>query len=370
MKATGVPLLCAHVDEVKQLPISDSVDVKRYLARAAPHALPRDLPRSVLILTREWDPEADLVGLELFARGINYIRLNVEDIPDNFRYSCDISGSLARVRFSVCDEEVAASDVRVVLFRHFRPSLLSSRSPETTFADTFSNEQWHAAFRILKEALQCVWINDYDAIQAAYNRARQLEAARECGFSIPRTLITNDPVAASRFHDDHKEPLIIKALHHHSVEYDTKRYSMYARDIETSRTDALQGLVAAPCVIQQKIQKVGEVRVTIFGDKVYAVKLLPSSPALAQEDIHKGPLADVHKRPIVCAPSFEQRCHALVSMFKLRYAALDFLLASDGTEYFLEMNPDGDWCWLEPQTGLPLTSTMADYISRLVTASG
>jgi hypothetical protein len=48
----------------------------------------------------------------------------------------------------------------------------------------------------------------------------------------------------------------------------------------------------------------------------------------------------------------------------LVYGAFDFALDADGTWWFLECNPSGQFLWMERPTGLPLTSAMADLLMK------
>lgn len=46
----------------------------------------------------------------------------------------------------------------------------------------------------------------------------------------------------------------------------------------------------------------------------------------------------------------------------LRFGALDFLVTPSGEWYFLEVNPNGQWAWIEQETGLPISSAIADAL--------
>jgi hypothetical protein len=44
------------------------------------------------------------------------------------------------------------------------------------------------------------------------------------------------------------------------------------------------------------------------------------------------------------------------------FGAFDFVIATDGSWHFLECNPSGQWAFLEPPTGLPMTAAIADLL--------
>jgi len=45
-----------------------------------------------------------------------------------------------------------------------------------------------------------------------------------------------------------------------------------------------------------------------------------------------------------------------------RYAAIDLIVAPDGRVYFLELNPSGQFGWIEQLTGAPITSRLCDAL--------
>ncbi len=52
----------------------------------------------------------------------------------------------------------------------------------------------------------------------------------------------------------------------------------------------------------------------------------------------------------------------LVKHYKLHFSALDLLATSDGEEVFLELNPNGQWLWLEIVTGVIMSETFCDLL--------
>jgi biotin carboxylase len=46
----------------------------------------------------------------------------------------------------------------------------------------------------------------------------------------------------------------------------------------------------------------------------------------------------------------------------LHYGAADFILTPDGRHVFLEINPAGEFFWLEKYTGLPLSGAIASLL--------
>jgi hypothetical protein len=49
--------------------------------------------------------------------------------------------------------------------------------------------------------------------------------------------------------------------------------------------------------------------------------------------------------------------------FGINFASPDMILTPEGEFVFLELNPNGQWLWLEAELGLPLISSMADLLT-------
>lgn len=61
----------------------------------------------------------------------------------------------------------------------------------------------------------------------------------------------------------------------------------------------------------------------------------------------------------------EEACLKIMNKFDLKYGALDFVLDDKNQLYFLEVNPTGDWYWIERDTKMPITDTFVSLIENL-----
>ncbi|KWX01719.1 ATP-grasp ribosomal peptide maturase [Carbonactinospora thermoautotrophica] len=61
---------------------------------------------------------------------------------------------------------------------------------------------------------------------------------------------------------------------------------------------------------------------------------------------------------------------ALMRHFGIVFGAFDFVVTPDGEWRFLEVNSNGQWSWIEHETGLPISSAIADLLQRGHTIDG
>lgn len=325
--------------------------------------------KQVLILTRKFDPEAERVAIKLLAKGIDSVRLNAEDAAKQMRVKYHIDKNHdPLIDFSIGDRNLDSSIFPVVWLRDFDRSLIVSHLGHQykKFVQRYCYEQWNDSLQILMDSLSSEWINKPQANINASNRILQLNTAREAGLQIPSTLITNDPKTADEFYHDNEEQIIMKALHHHNVEIDDKVYSMYTRSVTKNDLSKLDDLVYAPCILQKRIHKKSELRVTVVDDKVFATELDVNASPNCRDDMHRCEISEIPKKTINLDITTKQACLKMMNTFDLKYCTFDFILDEKNELYFLEINPSGDWYWIEHDTKAPITNAMVGLLESLV----
>ncbi len=319
----------------------------------------------VLILSTMIDLEADLVGLILLTKGVDYLRINVEDIPNEIKIS--IQGEEQPVTITKRNLFVNLAKVEVVFVRHFDNNNVDFEG-NGAFVDRFMREQWLHTLEIIKEGTSNArWISSFDAVEKIrYNKARQLSVAKSVGvFDVPDTIITNDPNQARKFYYNHGYNVVVKCLHHHLVQIKNKAYMIYTHRLSEDDLSKLdESLALAPCIFQKRIEKKYELRVTVVGDQVFVAKLNLKTKQALEQDIHLCKSADdVDIEPFFdLTQDVKNNIRELVKVFGLEYGSLDFIVDKNDKLIFLEVNPTGDWAYIEETTGMPITEAVTNLI--------
>jgi glutathione synthase/RimK-type ligase-like ATP-grasp enzyme len=90
------------------------------------------------------------------------------------------------------------------------------------------------------------------------------------------------------------------------------------------------------------------VRVTVVDGKVEAVALRGHEPnGTPILDIRRNNMTGVIYERIILPQRVENILLELVSSYQLRFAAVDFGVDKSGRWYFFEINPNGQWAWLD-----------------------
>jgi glutathione synthase/RimK-type ligase-like ATP-grasp enzyme len=317
----------------------------------------------VLILTKKMDIESDLLGIQFLKNGIDYVKIIEEDIPLNFHIEFKI-GKFNNSVIHLGNKKFNTNDIKIILFRYFDPKFLNYYTGG--LYQMYFSQQWYQAFNCLPIALDALWINNPQRTFESENRLNQLLSAQRLGFNIPETLITNEMESARKFFKRFPKSTVVKVLHHHEIYLDQKSYRFLTNKIETSQTSKFNELTYAPVIFQKKIENDSEFRVTIVNDKVYSCRISTTKEKGNFSDLHKIKDNDLIFSEINIGRKMEKLCIKLNRELGLVVSSIDFVQAKNGELFFLEINPIGDWNWIEKRTNLPITKSMFDLVTSLL----
>jgi glutathione synthase/RimK-type ligase-like ATP-grasp enzyme len=287
--------------------------------------------------------------------------LDIDDVPKKTRICYSISKDAdTKIEFGVLGKTLDSARIPVVLLRHFNLRSINFNTEDV--ANVFSLDQWDEAIRSLQSKLKCEWINAPESTIHAGDHVQQLSIAKVLGFRIPSTLITNDPKSARQFYHAHHENILLKMIHHHTIEVKNKVFFIYSHVVREQDLVIFDDLIHAPSILQERIDKKSDLRVTVVGERVFGVELDSQSDVKGRHDINRCQLSKLIKKPIKLDKTMRKKCVKLIKHLGLKYGAIDFVMDKMANPYFLEVNPIGDWLWIEHQTGLRITEAMVDLI--------
>jgi glutathione synthase/RimK-type ligase-like ATP-grasp enzyme len=196
-------------------------------------------------------------------------------------------------------------------------------------------------------------------------KPHQLLLAEQLGFNVPRYTITSDPDVARDFLSECGSNVVCKGLGQPTLLYDDGAAILYTHLVTQNDLQHLDQVSLCPTLLQECISKRSDVRVIVIGDEVFAVEILSQEHDSANIDFRSQNVFDLEHRTLTLPAVEEWACRSIVSRLGLRFGAIDLVRGQDGRFHFLEVNPNGQWLWLEWATDVPLTEAMC----RLLTCS-
>lgn len=316
-----------------------------------------DVDSKVLFLTKKNDIEADLLGLKLLKNGVGYTKVLEDEIPFAFSHEFDIKKDIYKIK--VKDKVFDLNKFKLIIFRYFDLRFLQYRHG---IYQIFYLQQWYHTFCNLQNILHCKWINKVENTFNAENRLYQLKIAKEIGFDIPDTVITNDKLVIKNFFLRHPDSTIMKVLHHHGIYMKNVLYNFYSTQLKQSDLDYIDKFEITPSIFQNHIKKKSEIRVTVIDKTIFSCEIISKDKCYV--DIHKVKNRDLDFKEVKLDKSIKSNCIKMMDKLGLTVASLDFILDINDDILFLEVNPIGDWKWIEEKTSMPITETYSQLMLK------
>lgn len=308
-------------------------------------------PKSVLIVTNTQDVGADFLVRELGGRDAPVVRLNAERAPE-WKLTLRPADE-----WQVCGggRDLHSDGCAGVWWRRPEPPELPGVAAAAVEA---VRDQWRAMVTALATVQGPTWVSLPARIHAAESKALQLGLAREMDFLVPDSLWTNDLLKARAFVERWDGKAVVKSVASAWWEERGQGYFVYAGLVNYDSLPTAERLAAAPLCFQQPILSKRDVRVTVVDD----VALAAVRDAREGEPLDWRAASEREWVPHVLPRAVADRCCMLVRNLGLRFGAIDLLLDADGVHWFLELNPNGEWGWLQ-RIGLPIAEALADMLT-------
>lgn len=311
----------------------------------------------VLILASRYDFSCDYIVESLRAIGTSYFRLNSEDLP-GFELVLDPIRATLRGKSEEIDFSIIAEDLQSVYYRQptfLRESALAGRA----FHEQFSRAQWSAFIRSLMVFDKCLWVNHPARTYTAEHKAIQLRAAAKLGFEVPSTRVANSRFAFSDVADD-RSLVALKGLETVIARETSCELFGYTNMLTKEEVDCGE-LVSAPAIIQAALVDKLDLRVTVVGGSVWCAAITRQGKRIWGD--WRLAKTDAEFKAFRLPGQVTENCVALTKTLGLQFGAIDLAL-SDGKYYFLEINPTGEWAWLQSGIGFEISNSIANCLTK------
>jgi ATP-grasp ribosomal peptide maturase len=310
--------------------------------------------RPVVVVTQPHDVTADMVVAELNRRGVPVVRFDPAEFPQALTFSAVIDGDGLHGSLTTTTRCLDLESARSLYYRRPRGFNFPGLDEQDTRFATLQAR--FGLGGVLASLPGCLYVNHPHAIADAEYKPAQLAAAADFGFTIPATLITNEPAQARAFAAEHG-PVVYKPLRTSPYRQDRQARTVWVTEVDPADLD--ESIRATAHLFQTRVPAVGHLRVTAIGDRVFCVRI--NSPGHLDWRYDYDALTYTAVDP---PPGLVDLIAAYLKRFGLVFGAFDFALHPDGTPVFLECNPNGQWAWLEDETDQPMTAALADLLER------
>lgn len=204
----------------------------------------------------------------------------------------------------------------------------------------------------LLDGFRGAWVSHPDATRNAENKLVQLRAARQAGLRVPATLVSQSPDEIRAFCAAHGHRVIVKSL------TGSQWAPLTPGVIEPAMLADDRSLALAPAIYQAMVEGQRHLRVHAFGDEFIAAQI--ECPALDWR-FH---LAESTVTHTTLPASLRDALARVLQLLGLRMGVFDLKLTAEGEPVWLEVNPQGQFLFVEGLGDLPLAAPFADFLLR------
>ena len=306
----------------------------------------------ILILSHEGDAHLKCVTKHLTDEVV--LLVNPADMLDG--ETIDFAFKDKQLKVFYKDDEL--DDIKSIWVR--RPTQLMSRTipvkaRHVAYVRSAAERHLNMLYFSFPDAL---WFSDMTAIKNADVKVVQLRLAAKLGFNVPETLFASTPARAKEFVAQHK--ICIAKTQSQKMPYQQITFTKLIHDADDVDFNNIK---LDPFTFQQYIEPKAEWRVSVVGDQVFTAEVGGNNTDGVDSKYRDWRVShgdnSFWANAIQPPKKFEKQCVELVRQLGLEFGALDFIIDADGNPWFLEINPNGQWAFVEEHTGQPIGAAIA-----------
>ncbi len=305
---------------------------------------------SIIIIAPELDEHADWIEWGLKQSGLEVIRWS----GLGWEHSASITFGM-RDGMYLAGHRIEPEDT--VWIR--RPLPLIAAHPRVAPDEAkFARSEYQAFGKTLLmniELMGAFCINKRSAATFIENKSVQLAIARQCGLSVPTTVMTNAAPFVRELQEAVTGDVVHKSYLTHSWVHEASGVTYSSETTSLERHDKLADEVFAyaPGIYQQKVEKEYDVRITMVGEEFHAFAITTKEKELDWR--FSSLLGKITMEPIALPAQVQAGLRRFADRAGILFGCFD--MAVDGKEkwWFLEVNQAGQFLgvdWLHPDDGL------------------
>lgn len=248
---------------------------------------------------------------------------------------------------------------------YIRENSNDAKRTESSLEIRFAENESHRAFISLVSVLESKWVNRKESVvRVSSNKLYQQQIAQRCGLKTPRTLISNDPESVIMF-SEKENGLLLKTLGYMKLDPAGNNFLYSERFTHEELLNSPDAIQACPIFAQQYVEKRYEYRVMVIGHQVLTCRIDSQASSMTKTDWRHYDFNNVEHIRVELPIEVQRGLLYFMREINLNYGAIDLIETPSGEYVFLEVNPCGQWGWIEHYAGLPIPQAVADMLKTL-----
>jgi len=322
----------------------------------------------ILIITNKEDVHPTPVIKYLSERQIPVFRLNTEALLTDYQFHWYFNKEVTDfyAKNSINGLELKGSEITAIWERRpeFPSELFVENSPEINKHNLEEAQGFLSFLRYYLKDVFSIGSIVFDRVSAS--KMLQLKVAKELGIKTPSTCFSNCKKEIVLFAKNF-EYVVLKSIANDNVwlgnEYE---YVFYAQKIKSSLLldKAEEMFSQTVSYVQNYIEKLFELRITVVGKKIFACKI--DSQILDNDkgkiDWRQGYDYGLKHESFELPEPIKTFCINYLNKMHLNFGCFDMIVTPENEYVFLECNPNGQWLWIEQETGMKISEAIAEIL--------
>lgn len=311
----------------------------------------------ILIISPQDDGHTAVVKkhIEHMAPDLNTFVLNSQDFPQKIQINSHFNNN--NHYKTIVDEEqneISLNNIRSVWFRRPKPPSIDPEIKDNDAVEFAQVESEHCLYGLWHSTIPALWVNPISEMKQANHKIYQLQLAQNLGIKVPDTLITNSPQQAKEFYNKYPK-IIFKSL-------SSKQKTSFATKVLTEKElPVLDSVSFSPVIFQQFIPALYDLRVTIIDNRIFSAKIYSQQ---SERKLDWRSDWGIKIEPYQLPTQIEKKLLHLMKKLRLVYGAIDLRVTPNNDYIFFEINVGGQFLFIEIETELPISQTLAELLIR------
>jgi len=316
--------------------------------------------KKVLVLTYGEDPHADSVCNYLSENKIFSFRVDTEKLRGNYKLKFDSK----TLNYTLCNGNrtiVIDCSWNIWNRRVMNPDVKKGTSRSLTDIIFEESERtWDGLLISHKGRV----VNRPQHHYYSNNKIDQIRFASESSTKVrvPDTIITNDPKIVKAFYKKHKGNICFKLQKGAIVESQKGHLTVYTNKVTQDNMKKVELVSSHPCLFQEYIDKEFETRVIATDRGQIGIAIHSQKSEISKVDFRRYDFENVTYEHVELPNNVGLFCSEMLKHYGLHFGVFDFIYSKDRKYNFLELNPNGQWLWLEIKSGYNLTKIVAENL--------
>jgi ATP-GRASP peptide maturase of grasp-with-spasm system len=302
----------------------------------------------ILIQTQEFDSSTDKVIDWIDYNGFNFIRIN-ENTELNLSF---ISQDFCNDSFFILEKERKEINSNEIKAYWYRRGYLNNKQQYIIDCEIKNykrtvnkylireNEYFKEFFYFILESKNHIGSISDNKI----NKLKVLSHAKEIGLLIPNTIITNKKEDLLNFLSEHNQVITKSIKDNLHLDTENGEYFMQYTNLITKKHLKEFPKYFFPSIFQELINKQFELRIFYLKNKFYAMAIFSQENDKTKIDFRQYDKTKPNRSvPFNLPLGYQEKLQILMDMLNLTSGSIDVLVSEDGTFYFLEVNPVGQF---------------------------